>query len=474
VDCVIVGGQVVTPSGAQWLDVRVRDEKIIALYPSGTATFDGLEVIDAAGTIVVPGGIDPHVHSAWEMPRADGSVIYSAGPDHVSRAALCGGTTTWIDFVKCRPGETLESAIEAREALWRNSCYSDYSFHLLLDGGVSQRTLDELPDAIAEGFPSVKMFTTDITPSRKGRKLGFGDIWEVLHVLAKHNGIAAIHAEDDDMVMHMYDRAAGRADTHFTNMSKIHSSVSEDIAFRRTIGLSEHIEGAALYMMHVSSEQGVDAIEDSRSRGFPVYGETLHQYALFSEEMYEQPDGQIYHTYPSLKGGRDMRRLWSGMRTGSIGTIATDGICTPLNVKVEGSRVDDVTGGNVGVEPRMAIMYSEAVVARGYSLEEFVNLTSANAARIMGLYPQKGAIAVGSDADLVLLDPAVRKRIAVSELHESDYSPWENWEVFCWPSITMLRGEIVYKDGQFREPSTRGRRVHRRILGDVLSSAAVW
>jgi dihydropyrimidinase len=468
----IVGAQVVTPDGTQWLDVRVRDEKIVALTPSGAAPPGDAEIIDAHGKILVPGGIDPHVHSAWQVPGPDGDVTYSAGPEHVSRAALWGGTTTWIDFVRCGAGESLESAINAREALWRGSCYSDYSFHLFLEGQLDQRTLDELPDVIAEGLPSVKMFTTDLTPSRKGRKLNHGEIWQVLKVLSQHNGIAAIHAEDDDLVMHAYERLRDTGAGHFTDMSSVHSSVSEDIAFRRVIGLAEHLEGAALYMMHVSSEHGVRAIEDSRSRGFPVYGETLHQYALFSEDAYARPNGQIYHTYPSLKSRRDMRRLWDGMRHGSIGTIATDGICTPLKVKIQGSSVEDVTGGNVGVEPRMAVMYSEAVIARGFSLEEFVRLTSTNAARIMGLYPQKGAIAVGSDADLVVLDPSIRKRIAVSDLHESDYSPWEGWEVFCWPTITMLRGRIVVKDGAFQDVPKAGRRVHRRLFDDVVSPAS--
>ena len=164
-----------------------------------------------------------------------------------------------------------------------------------------------------------------------------------------------------------------------------------------------------MYMVHTSAKTGVAAMAAARARGFPVYGETLHQYLLYNAEDYKRPGGQIYHTYPSLKFPEDQAALWQAMRHGAIQCVATDEVCCPLEVKLKGSRIDDAMGGNSGVEPRVPLMYTQMVRERGFSLEEFVALVSSNAAKIMGLYPRKGALAVGSDADIVLLDPKRRR-----------------------------------------------------------------
>ncbi|MDR0357885.1 MAG: amidohydrolase family protein [bacterium] len=472
-DRVVRGGQVVTPEGVGTWDVGIAGERIAAVAAPGSLTEDAGEVIDATGKIVVPGGIDPHIHARWALPDAEGHAhAFSADPDHVSKAALFGGTTTWIDFAMWESGQTLEQAIEQRDAQWRGCCHSDYAFHVMLQGSVPPAILEQIPEVIQAGFPSVKIFTTDITPSRRGRKLLFGDIWEVLQVLARHGGIAAVHAEDDDLVMHMYEKLAREGRTGFEHMPEVHTTLSEDLAFRRVIRLAEHIEGAALYLMHTSSATGALAIADARARGFPIYGETLHHYALYSAEAYLRPNGQIYHTYPSLKSREDTRELWRGMAGGAIQTIATDGICTSLEVKIKGRKIDDTTGGNAGVEPRMGIMFTEAVAQRGYSLPAFVDLTSANAARILGLYPQKGALAVGSDADIVLIDPLWRRPLRTSDLHETDYSPWEGWDVAGWPVTTLLRGKVVVADGEFRGSPSDGRLVKRRVADGILSGPA--
>jgi dihydropyrimidinase len=252
-------------------------------------------------------------------------------------------------------------------------------------------------------------------------------------------------------------------------MPEVHNSLSEDLAFRRVIRLAEHIDGAALYMMHVSAATGVAAIAEARADGYPIYGETLHQYALFTAEAYLRPNGQIYHTYPSLKRDADCRALWDGMKTGAIKTVATDGICTPLEVKIQGRRIDDTTGGNAGVEPRMGVIYSESVVQRRYSLEHFVDLTSANAARLLGLYPRKGAIAAGSDADIVLIDPTPRGPLRKDELHETDYSPWEDWPIAGWPVLTMRRGKVVVENGRLNSDASEGRWLPRKVDSSVLA-----
>lgn len=472
-DLIIRGDRVVTPHGVGAWDIAVKGEKIAALAAPGTLE-DGAagRVIDATGKIVMPGGIDPHVHCAWHIPALEegGEPIYTDPPSHVSRAALFGGTTTLIDFASDAPGDTtVRQMIERRDEDWAGKCHCDYAYHIMLRGSVLPEIVEQLAEAVQTGYPTVKVFTTDITPSRKGRMVHFGDIWEILKVLAREGGLGVIHSEDNDIVMHMYEKLFREGRAGFENLAEVHNALSEDISFRRIIRLAENIEGAALYMMHVSAASGVSAIAQSRARGFPIYGETLHQYMLYTSEDYKRPNGQIYHTYPSLKSQADQDGLWEGTLNGAINTVATDEICCTLSVKVQGKRIDDTTGGNAGVEPRLAVMYTEMVESRGYSLEKFVDLTSSNAARIMGLYPRKGALAVGSDADITVLDPGEKRTVRKEELHEADYSPWEGREVSVWPTVTVLRGKVVVENDAFHGAETDGQYLKRSIPDAIRS-----
>ena len=211
-------------------------------------------------------------------------------------------------------------------------------------------------------------------------------------------------------------------------------------------------------MMHTSAATGVRAIAAARAQGFPIYGETLHQYLMYNSEDYKKPNGQIYHTYPSLKFPADQQALWEATNHGAIQCVATDEICCPLRIKLQGRRIDDTTGGNAGVEPRVSLIYTETVEKRGYSLNDFVGLISTNAAKIMGLYPRKGALAVGSDADIVLLDTRQRHIVRAAEMHEADYSPWEGRDLACWPSL-----DDAARQNHGRERRTQGR-PHRRQI----------
>jgi dihydropyrimidinase len=463
---------VVTPHGVGAYDVAIQRDRIVAVAAPGTLTGDVARTIDATGKFVVPGGIDPHTHCHWPVPFPGTPGSLSAGPEQVSQAALFGGTTTLIDFAAWEAGEMLQQTIERRDNDWRGQCYTDYAFHVMLIGAPPPDVLDQIPEMIQAGFPSFKMFTTDITPSRRGRRVLFGHIWEVLQRLAKHGGIGAIHAEDDDIVMYLYEKLTREGRTSFHNLAEVHNTLSEDLSFRRIIRLAELV-GAALYMVHVSAASGVQAVQEARGRGVPIYGETLHQYANHTSDDYRQPNGQMYHTYPSLKGAEDAGALWDGMADGTISTVATDEVCTTLAVKTQGNKIDDTTGGNTGVEPRMGIIYTEGVVRRGFSLERFVNLTSANAAKILGLYPQKGAIAAGSDADIAIIDPTVRKTLRKEDLHESDYSPWDGWEIAGWPTMTIQHGKVVVEDGKLVSAPTEGRRLRRSISEAILRGPSV-
>jgi dihydropyrimidinase len=464
VDLVIRGDTVVTPQGTGAHDILIADGKIAAVAaPGSIPVADGVRVIDATGKIVMPGGIDPHVHCKWHLPGPDGTATETDPPDVVSKAAVHGGTTTMIDFTRASQGKTVRDAIEAREKDWAGHCACDYAMHLMVEGALPIDLPSQVGEAIQAGFPTVKIFTTDITPSRKGRMVDFGDIWEIFQVLAANQGLGVIHSEDNDIVMHMYGKLIREGRTGFANMAEVHNTLSEDVSFRRIIRLAEKVPGTALYMMHVSAATGVSAIQEARARGVPIYGESLHQYMLYSKEDYKRPNGQIYHTYPSLKGPEDHAALWQGTLDGAINCVATDEICCTLAKKLQGVRIDDTTGGNAGVEPRVALMYTEMVGKRGYSLRRYVDLVSTNAAKIMGLYPRKGAIAAGSDADICVLDPADKRVVKASEMHEADYSPWEGHKMEAWPCLTVVRGQIAVENGVFKGSLSHGKWQHRKV-----------
>src|ERR1700726_4771704 len=474
-DLIVSGGTAVTPASTEAADIGVSGGRIAAIgAPGSLAAIGAARVVDAAGQIVIPGGIDPHIHAG--MPILGGPSnedVFSAGPDQVSRAALHGGTTTLLDFALCLPHMPLQQSIEARQREFAGNCHCDYGFHLMLRGTQTPALLDALPEAVQAGHPTVKIFTTDIRPLNQGRMVKFGDIWEVLKILAKAGGLAAIHAEDNDIVMHMYEKLTREGRTGFENMDEVHTTLSEDLAFNRVIRLPANIPGCALYMLHTSAATGVRAIATARNAGVPIYGETLHQYLMYSAEDYKRPNGQIYHTYPSLKFAEDHAALWAGTNHGAIQTVATDEICCPLKYKLQGNRIDDTPGGNAGVEPRVSLMYTETVEKRGYDLGHFVNLISSNAAKIMGLYPRKGALAIGSDADIVVLDTRQRHVVKAAEMHEADYSPWEGRDLACWPSMTLLRGKIVVEGGALKGALSDGQHLSRKVADEVRSRPAV-
>src|SRR5215218_11245564 len=207
-DIIITGGTVVMPASTEAADIGVSGGKIVAIgAPGSLAPIGAGRTVDAAGKIVIPGGVDPHIHCG--MPIVGGpsnEQIFAAPPAQVSKAALYGGTTTLLDFALCPPDAPLQQSIEARQREWAGACYTDYGFHLMLRGTQTPALLDALPEAVQAGHATVKIFTTDIRPVNQGRMVQFGDIWEVLKIMAREGGLATIHAEDNDIVMHMYEK----------------------------------------------------------------------------------------------------------------------------------------------------------------------------------------------------------------------------------------------------------------------------
>jgi dihydropyrimidinase len=473
-ELIIHGGDVVTPQGVATCDVAIAGESIAAIAAPGVLSAQSAKrVIDATQRIVVPGGIDPHVHLHHVWIKPDGTPLITAGPEQVGRAALNGGTTTLIDFAYWRDGATALQAIEMRDRDFVGNCPCDWAYHIMLHSEPPPAFSGQLAEAIQAGYPTLKIFTTDILPSRAGRMIDFGDIWEAFQVLAKQGGLGVIHAEDNDIVMHMYAKLIREGRVGFEHLAEVHNQLSEDLSFRRVLRLAESVPGTALYMMHVSAGTGVAAVAEAREKGLPVYGETLHQYLNYSAEDYKRPNGHIYHTYPSLKSPEDQKALWAGARDGVIHCIATDELCCTLKDKTVGNRIDDTTGGNSGVEPRLGVMYTEMVVRRGFSLPQYVDLVSTNAAKIMGLYPRKGAIAVGSDADITILDPTRRGKVRAADLHETDYTPWEGHDIFAWPTVTILRGKIMVENGRYLASPKDGRYLKRKIPAEILKGPAL-
>jgi len=441
----------------------VQGEKIVAVAAPGTLTDEVGRVVDATGKIVVPGGIEPHAHiSAPIMGHGD---LKTAPPEQVSRAALFGGTTTILDFAIQYPGIDIPQAIQERTGVWKGNSYADYSHHLMLLGSIPEEIIRSLHEAVEDGFPSVKIFTTNIRPpttTGEPRMVGTGHLHDLMVEMQRINGMLLVHAEDDDMVQHMYQKLTREERTEWHNMSLVHSAESEDVSFRRVLRVAEWT-GAPVYFVHVSALQGVQAIQEARANGRPVYGETLHNYCCFSEENYKEENGMKYHTYPSLKSEADRLSLWDGIVQGGLQTMATDEYCTSWETKIAGRTISDVTGGHNGAEARVGITYSEGVSKKGMTLERFVDVTSANAAKIMGLYPRKGVLAPGSDADICLIDPSIKKKLGKDDFHISDYSIWEGFDIEGWPVTTILRGNVVVENGTFNAAPGSGQFLRRKV-----------
>jgi dihydropyrimidinase len=304
-------------------------------------------------------------------------------------------------------------------------------------------------------------------------RLTDGDLWEVFGEVSRRGGIMSIHAEDHELVEHMRERLAAEGRDQPVNFPLVHSKLSEELAFRHVLRMAERAE-VAVYLLHVSAAEGVAAIAEARSRNLPVYGETLHNYLEFNCGHYSLPEGTAAHTYPSLKYEEDRLELVAAMLDGRLSTTATDHIATSREVKLHGNSVTTVCGGHNGVETRLPVTFTRLVQERGMSLQRFAEVSATNAARILGLYPRKGVIQPGSDADLVIWDPERTTTITSDSLHGgADYSLWDGFQCRGYPVTTILRGKVIVDDGTFHGSPADGRFVRQRVGGDVLTHAVL-
>jgi dihydropyrimidinase len=475
-DLLVRGGEVVGPDGVGRWEVGVHDGKIVSLtLANGETPAEANRVVDATNLLVVPGGVEPHAHLAHYISMRTESQMYTLGPEEDSVGMVFGGVTTHIDFCQIPPGTTAEQGIQQRMDRWKGQSLTDYAFHVNFLGATPIRAFEQVPELIQAGFPSFKVFTCNVlppVPPRRAYKMDFGRIGRLMEKVAAGGGIMVVHAEDDDLVQFNYELFTEEGRTHGKHLHLVHSKLSEHLSFARTILLGR-ATGAAVYFVHTSASEGADAIQQARGHGQVVYGETLHQYLCHTADEYAEPGGFQFHTYPSVKLQGDQDALWRGLLSGTLSTVATDEFPTSREVKLKGSTIEDVTGGNLGAEARMGIVYTEGVSKRGMTLRQYVDVTSTNAARIFGLYPRKGAIAIGSDADLTLLDTNQHKRLTRADFHVADYSPWEGWEVTAWPTTTILRGKVMVHQGKLEGSPGDGEWLPRKIAAPILERVSL-
>jgi dihydropyrimidinase len=466
-DLAIVGATVVTPSGPTTVDIGVSDGVTAMLVAPGTLP-EAAKTIDAEGQIVLPGGVDPHVHT-----NAPGDMQGVLGRDIITKAALYGGMTTIIDFVWPGAGSPT-TELEKIIGEWEGTAYTDYGFHVVLSDQTPTEGIAEIPALIEAGFPSFKIFTTTITPTDSpGHRTTTGTLQEIFRLTSEWGGIVDIHAEDDELVMHQYRKHFAAGKTDIVYMPEVHTTISEDLSFRHVLRLAELMPGTAVYMHHVTAKLGVEAIREYRARGNAVYGETLAVLTLVDQSVYAEPDGHKYHIYPSIKYPEDVEAIWDGIRDGTIHTYGTDGVCCLWEDKNRSRTIDGTWGGVTGVEPKVALLYTELVRMGRLGLKRLAEVTSENAARIFGLYPKKGAIGVGSDADYVIIDPSAARVIDAAQLHEGDYSPWTGREVVGWPSYTVKGGRLVVDHDVLIDDATGGKLLRRVLDPSVHAGTAV-
>jgi dihydropyrimidinase len=476
-DLIIRGGLVVTPTQTRRLDIGIQHGQIALVAEPGIATMEAARIIDAAGRLVMPGGVEAHAHIAEPMYKGwtRGEEVWLQSPEAATRAAIFGGTTTVVSFafmdVHTKKVEfDANIAVQDRIRIFRDHAYADFAFHPVLTGRPSPATIATIADAIADGTASFKVFTTDVTSGQGGIKIDGGSILDVMRTVAAHGGIVMAHAEDDELVKHMEAKLAREGRDQWYNLHLVHTNLSERIAFHSIISLAREA-GVPLYLAHVTGAEGVAAIAAARAQGQPVFGEVLHNYLCYTADDYQKPDGGKYQTYPALKSEADRLSLWDGLAKGSLAVVATDEYTTSYRIKTQGKSIATACGGHAGIETRGMIAFSEGYANGKFSLERFAEVFSTNPAKVLGMYPQKGAILPGSDADLVLWDPALQKTIRLADLHhDSDYSIWEGWQVQGWPVMTILRGQVVVEGGQLLGRPTDGRFVKRKLQPEMLSA----
>jgi dihydropyrimidinase len=441
VDLLIRNGDVVTEKGPQGVKaIGIIGESISHIG----GDLAGDHEIDASGKLVLPGGLDAHVHLSY--PGSE-EFEYSWVDDFESgsAAALSGGITTLGNMTFPLPGETPLKSLE-REALQaRGQAIADYFLHPVLVE-LNEDILEEIPLLLGEGCNTIKVFTVITTFDSQQR--GFV---EAIRIAGDNNMLTLIHCEDHALIEHATEKLIRQGKTSFRHYPESRPVVSEVVATQRAVAIAESTK-APVYIVHLSSHRALQVCKTAQARGLPVHVETRPLYLHLTRECFEEEDAAKYIGQPPLREADDVHALWGGLRDHTIHTVCTDHAPWSLEAKLDPTHtLDNLRPGVANLQTMLPMLFSEGVLQNRISIEKFVQVTSTHAAKLFGLYPRKGTIAVGSDADLIIFDPTATKRVKNSMLKsKADYSVFEGWEVTGWPVMTIRRGEIVFKDEEVR------------------------
>ncbi len=443
-DTIIRGGTVATAADTFKSDVAIRGGRIAALgFDLGEAD----TVIDAAGKLVLPGGIDSHVHLA--QPQAPGVVI---ADDFLTgtRSAAFGGNTTVLPFCLQEKGQSLREAVKAYHAEADGRCFVDVSFHLIISDPTEQVLGQELPALIEDGYTSFKVFMT-----YDGLALTDWQMLDVMAVARETGALVMVHAENYDAIRFLTDRLEKAGKT----ASKYHATsrpiAVEREATHRAISLAE-LSDVPVMIVHVSNREAMEEIRRAQMKGLKVFGETCPQYLVLTERDLDKVDmqGAKFVCSPPPRDSESQIACWEGLQQGVFSVFSSDHC--PYRYEDDAGKLHPkgkssfrwVPNGIPGIAARLPILFSEGVVKGRIDLNRFVALSATNHAKTYGLYPRKGTIAVGSDADIAIWDPELKQTLTHAMLHDGcDYSPYEGIEITGWPIMTMVRGTVIVQDG---------------------------
>lgn len=453
VDLVIRHGEVVTAAGSMGnADIGISDGRVVQIGGDIAAR----EELDAAGKLVLPGGIDAHVHLSPLPKEGDVTPHWVDNFTSGSAAALAGGITTLGNMVFPDFGDTPLVQLERAAAVAREESIADFFLHPVLDE-MSRQVLDEIPKLRDIGCNTIKIFLVypNFDPQIKSYV-------EAIRRAGESGVLVMLHCEDHALVEDATARlvAAGKSSIdHFEHSRPL---VAEVVATQRAVALAE-ATGTPIYIVHLSSARALDVCVEAQARGVPVYVETRPLYLHLTHERYAEPDGAKYLGCPPLRHQEDVDALWAGIRNGVIHTVCTDHAPWSLAAKLDpGHNITNIRAGVADLQTMLPMLYSAGVNTGRISLARFVQVTSTNAAKLFGLFPRKGTIGVGSDADLVIFDPTLTRSIESSMLRSnSDYSVFDGWQVTGWSQVTIRRGEIVFQDGKILGKPGSGQLVSR-------------
>jgi dihydropyrimidinase len=451
----ITNGTIVTAVDQYTGDVLVEDERIAAIGTALDIRAD--KNIDATGKYVLPGGVDVHTHLDMPFGGTTSADDFESG----TIAAAFGGTTSLVDFAIQYKGQTLHHAWETWMRKAESKAVIDYGFHMIVTD-LNDQTEQEMDALVCQGVTSFKLFMA----YRGVFMLDDGSIFKALLRTGKNGGMICMHAENGDVIDVLVQRALRAGQTAPKYHALTRPARAEAEATHRAIALAE-IADVPVYIVHLSAAEALEMVAEARDRGLPAYAETCPQYLFLSCDNYEEPDfgGAKYVMSPPLREKAKQAQLWRGLAFNDLQCISTDHcpFCMKEQKELGRSDFSKIPNGAPGIETRMSLVYDGGVREGRISLNRFVELTSTSPAKIFGLFPRKGTIAPGSDADIVIFDPNRTVTLAAETLHmKVDYNPYEGRRVTGAADTVLSRGRVVIENGQFAGRAGRGSFLKRR------------